>query len=79
MKASISEFDLPCNEEFVNGMVAIAVPIMDEKGKLIATVAVHAPTQRMSLEDAIRYAPRLRESAARDRESFLDTAADIVT
>lgn len=36
-------------EEFMKGMVAIAVPIHDDFGRLMSTLSVHAPTQRMNL------------------------------
>ncbi len=59
------------NEELVDGMVAIAVPIEDENDRLIATLAVHAPTQRMSMDDALRHAGQLQEAAGAIREVFL--------
>lgn len=37
-------------EEFMEGMVAIAVPIFDDLGRLVSTLSVHAPTQRASIE-----------------------------
>lgn len=37
-------------EEFMEGMVAIAVPIFDDLGRLMSTLSVHAPTQRASIE-----------------------------
>jgi len=40
------------NEEFINGMVAIAVPIRDAVGRYIGAVGVHGPTQRYSIERA---------------------------
>ncbi len=59
------------NEEFVDGMVAIAVPIEDENNRLIATLAVHVPTQRMSMQCALEHAEQLREAAVKIREAFL--------
>jgi len=41
------------NEEFIEGMIAVAVPITDETGRFIASIAFHAPTQRVSLQEAI--------------------------
>ena len=41
------------NEEFFEGMVAIAVPILDGKGKFSAALALHGPTIRLSVEQAI--------------------------
>lgn len=51
------------NEELQEGMVAVAVPINDKKGRLAATLAVHGPMQRMSLDHAIAHAPLLRDAA----------------
>lgn len=58
------------NEEFVDGMVAVAVPIDDANGRMIATLALHAPTQRMSMDDALGHVDRLRAAAARISEIF---------
>jgi DNA-binding IclR family transcriptional regulator len=40
------------NEEFVEGMVAIAVPIRDPTGRYFASLAFHGPTLRLSLDIA---------------------------
>ena len=37
------------DEEFMDGMAAIAVPILDPQGRLLATLSVHAPVQRNNL------------------------------
>lgn len=52
------------DEEFLEGMVAVAVPVTDARGRLSATLAVHGPGVRMSLADARSYVPRLRRAAA---------------
>ncbi|MFY0692491.1 MAG: IclR family transcriptional regulator [Paracoccaceae bacterium] len=41
------------NEEFLEGMVAIAVPVCDTKGNYCASLAFHGPVQRITLEDAL--------------------------
>ena len=51
------------DEEFVDGMVAVAVPVLDGQGRLAATLATHAPAQRMPLETAVGYLPALRDAA----------------
>jgi DNA-binding IclR family transcriptional regulator len=54
------------NEEFVRGMVAVAVPVRDEEGKhVLASLAVHAPTARSSLEDLLKAVPKLKEASLR--------------
>lgn len=40
------------DQEFVNGMVAIAAPVRDPRGKFFAAVAFHGPIQRLSLDYA---------------------------
>lgn len=51
-------------EEFMEGMVALAVPILDPAGRLVATLSFHAPTQRFSAEDTLRFLPALQRSSA---------------
>ncbi len=51
------------NEEFMEGMVAVAVPIVDQQKRLMSTLSVHAPTQRVTLADLEAHLPRLKEAA----------------
>lgn len=51
-------------EEFMAGLIAIAVPVRDAEKRVRAAIAMHAPTARMSLEQALKKLPRLREAAA---------------
>lgn len=59
------------NEEFITGMVAVSVPIRDSKGRFCAAIAVHGPTQRMSLSIARKRLPALR-LAARKIEALIE-------
>lgn len=52
-------------EEFIDGLVAAAVPVRDAEGEVRAAIAVHAPTARMPLERAIERLPALRAAAKR--------------
>ncbi|MGL6110255.1 MAG: IclR family transcriptional regulator [Rubrivivax sp.] len=52
-------------EEFIAGLIAVAVPVRDTTGRTRAAIALHAPTARMSLADAQRQLPSLRTAAAR--------------
>ncbi|WP_199261588.1 IclR family transcriptional regulator [Paracoccus binzhouensis] len=49
--------------EFVPGMIAMAVPVLDRAGQLIATVSFHAPVQRLTLAEGLKYLPDLRAAA----------------
>lgn len=53
------------NEEFVRGMVAVAVPVKDaDDGHVLASLAVHAPTARATLDDLLRAVPQMKEAAS---------------
>lgn len=58
------------DEEFVEGMVAVAVPVTGSQGRLLATLSFHAPTQRMPLAQAIAHLDALKQSAAALAEVF---------
>jgi len=51
------------DEEFMAGMVAVGVPLKNEAGQFFGALAMHAPTARMSLQDALARVPRLRAAA----------------
>ena len=51
------------NEEFLLGLIAVAVPVRDARGETIAAVACHAPVARLSLKAAIALRTRLRQAA----------------
>jgi IclR family transcriptional regulator, acetate operon repressor len=52
-------------EEFMAGLIAVAVPVRDADGQVRAAIAVHAPTARMSMQDAVARLPALRAAALR--------------
>lgn len=52
-------------EEFILGMVAISVPVLDGHGRYIASLAYHGPMPRMSLEAAIARKGYLQSAAER--------------
>jgi DNA-binding IclR family transcriptional regulator len=51
------------NEEFMEGMVAIAVPLHDSENRLMSTLSIHAPVQRLGMEGLTAYLPRLQVAA----------------
>jgi IclR family acetate operon transcriptional repressor len=51
------------DEEFVEGMVCVAVPIYNDSKQLFATLSFHAPTSRMSLQEALQFVPQMQEAA----------------
>ena len=51
------------DEEFIEGMTAIAVPILDDKQRIVGTLACHAPSVRMNLKAALGHVPVMRQAA----------------
>lgn len=50
-------------EEFVEGMVAIAVPILDGRKRFLAALAFHGPLMRLTIPDAIARLSVLQDAA----------------
>lgn len=53
------------DEEFMDDMVAIAVPIRDSEGRLLTTLSIHAPGQRHDIDSLVAELPKLQEAARR--------------
>lgn len=58
------------NQEFMSGVVCVAVPVMGDDGSLIAGLALSAPEARMTHEQACEHVPLLREAARKLSETF---------
>lgn len=56
--------DLSINkEEYHLGLIGVSVPVRRYDGTVVATLSIHAPSFRMSVETALSYAPLLKKSA----------------
>ena len=51
------------NEEFVDGMVSVSVPIFDRRKRFFATLSIHAPNTRMSMTEIKKYIPLMQKSS----------------
>ena len=51
------------NEEYMAGLVCVAVPIIDDDGKFCAAIALQAPVARLPLTRALEHVPALQTSA----------------
>ena len=51
-------------EEFMEGMAAVAVPIYDMQDRLVSTLSVNAPLQRLSVENLVEKVDILFEAAS---------------
>lgn len=61
--------------EFLEGSVALSVPVTDAAGRVCATVAVHGPAPRVTLRRAFDFLPALRRAAAAIAETMVPPAA----
>ena len=52
-------------EEFITGLIAVAVPVRDREGTVRAAIAMHAPVARMTLKAAEARLTALRAAAKR--------------
>ena len=51
------------DEEFLVGLIAVAVPVTTISGVVVAAISCHAPRARLSLHEAISRLPEIREAA----------------
>ena len=63
---AIAERGYACDrEEFIAGLIAVAVPVLGASGETRAAIAVHSPTARMTLDDAVTHIDALKAAAGR--------------
>lgn len=60
------------NEEFMDGMAAIAVPIKDNENRLLTTLSIHAPIQRNDIEGLMMQLGPLQDAARKLAQLALD-------
>lgn len=60
------------NEEFMDGMAAMAVPVRDSKGRFLAALAVHGPTIRIDIDNLIARKSVLFDAAERLSAALID-------
>jgi DNA-binding IclR family transcriptional regulator len=58
------------DEEFIQGLVAAAVPVADSRGRVVGAVACHAARARFDLSQTLEHLPRLRVAAAEIGETL---------
>ena len=59
-------------EEYLVGVVCMAVPVIGKNGELLAALAIQAPEARMNVQTARRRLPALRRAADELAEIFQD-------
>ncbi|MFQ5764241.1 MAG: IclR family transcriptional regulator, partial [Rhodospirillales bacterium] len=58
------------NQEFLAGVVCVAVPVAGPGGRICAGLAISAPEARLTLAEALRHVPTMRNAAARLSETL---------
>jgi IclR family acetate operon transcriptional repressor len=61
-------------EEYLAGVICIAVPVIGKNGELLAALATQAPEARMNEQAARRHIPMLRQAASELADIFQDKA-----
>lgn len=59
-------------EEYLVGVVCMAVPVIGRNGEMLAALAIQAPEARMNVQTARRHLPALRHAASELAEIFQD-------
>ncbi|GGA05415.1 IclR family transcriptional regulator [Neptunicoccus cionae] len=60
------------NGEFMEGMVALAVPVTDPSGRYLASLAFHGPSQRLTVAQAIAQKTIIQDGAEKLRDSLFE-------
>lgn len=60
------------DQEDTLGLIAIAVPILDPQGQVVAGLAVHSPETRLPIAKAVKLLPLLHRTSARISTLFFD-------
>jgi DNA-binding IclR family transcriptional regulator len=61
-------------QEYLVGVVCMAVPVIGKNGEMLAALAIQAPEARMNVQTARRHLPTLRNAAGELAEIFQDNA-----
>jgi IclR family acetate operon transcriptional repressor len=61
------------NQEFLAGVLCVAVPVRGPSGQTVAALAVSAPVARMTMEQAVQHVPLLQAAAARLSSTIEET------
>lgn len=64
------------NQEFMHGVVCVAVPIVGPDGRCYGGLAVSAPEARVTLNEMLGMVPRMRDAARRFADTYSRNADD---
>lgn len=64
------------DQEFIDGVVCVSVPVITKSGQVVGGIAVSAPESRVSLQEALSFVPAMHEAAKRLSATYATPAAD---
>lgn len=64
------------NQEFMHGVVCVAVPVKDENGRFLGGIAVSAPEARMTLNEILGFVPQMKQTAERLAATYRRSRTD---
>src|SRR5690606_33612438 len=53
------------DQEFIDGVVCVSVPVITKSGQVVGGIAVSAPEARVSLQEILAFVPAMHEAATR--------------
>jgi IclR family acetate operon transcriptional repressor len=59
------------NQEFMHGVVCVAVPVIGQGGRFLGGVAISAPEARMTLNEMLGFVPPMKEAAGKLSATYL--------
>ncbi len=64
------------DQEYITGLIAIAVPALYKSNRICAAISLNAPAARMSLQQARQHVPALRRAAEMLARTFTEQPLD---
>jgi IclR family acetate operon transcriptional repressor len=58
------------DQEFIDGVVCVSVPVVTGKGHVVGGIAVSAPEARVTLQDLMKFVPTMQEAAEKLSSTF---------
>lgn len=65
------------NQEYIHGMSALAVPVLNADGRMMSSLAVQGPSARLTIDVARGHIERLRRAADDLSQAFCESAEDV--
>jgi len=63
------------DEEFIEGVVCVSVPVIAKSGQVVGGIAVSAPAARISIQEALSFVPIMHDAAQRLSATYSDSRA----